>query len=363
MKKILVILTAILCIIVFASCGQTNEIPEGEYLLCVDDKDGLLVEPLKESYKPGEVITIKTHTVCDATYKLTLNGEKAKNYELIHDENDWYYVWEFEMPAKHSLLEVQWYSGMDAYYYKLTINDPDNMVINDFPTEIAYGDTVEINTLCSDVYIEASTSIDIENYKIIKNSNGEILYYSWKFEMPASDLTIRIEKSMYEPTLWDFELLNHTGIDNLFSNQFEEEYAEGETIEICVNPDALIEDYGIILKVNGVLVEQQDNYQWRVHMPSEPLKIDAYLINASFGENWKYLNVIDKNGLLEVVADGYYQVGNRVVLYTNYIIDIILEDGVQIDGLCVDEGEGETEYIYSFEMINSDLTIEISNKK
>ena len=84
MKKILVILTAILCIIVFASCGQTNEIPEGEYLLCVDDKVDLLAEPLKESYKPGEVITIKTHTVCDATYKLTLNGEKAKNYELIH---------------------------------------------------------------------------------------------------------------------------------------------------------------------------------------------------------------------------------------------------------------------------------------
>ena len=192
MKKILVILTAFLCIIVFASCGQTSEIPEGEYALFIDDKVDLLAEPLKESYKPGEVITIKTHTVCDATYKLTLNGEKAKNYELIHEENEWFYVWEFEMPAKHSLLEVQWYSGMDAYYYKLTVNDPDNMVINDFPTEIASGDIVELHTLSSDIYIEALPAIDVESCKTVKNSNGEILYYSWKFEMINSDLTIEI---------------------------------------------------------------------------------------------------------------------------------------------------------------------------
>ena len=192
MKKILVILTSFLFIFVFVSCGQVNEIPDGEYMLCMDDRDSLLAEPLKESYKPGEIITVKTYTVCDATYKLTLNGEKAKKYELIHDENDWYYVWEFEMPAKHSLLEVQWYSGMDAYYYKLTINYPDNMVINDFPTEIASGDIVELHTLSSDIYIEASPSIDIENYKTVKNLHGEILYYSWKFEMINRDLTIEI---------------------------------------------------------------------------------------------------------------------------------------------------------------------------
>ena len=198
MKKILVILTSFLFIFVFVSCGQVNEIPDGEYMLCMDDRDSLLTEPLKESYKPGEIITVKTYTVCDATYKLTLNGEKAKNYELIHEENEWYYVWEFEMPPKHSILEAQWYSGMDDYYYKLTLNDSDNLVINDFPTEIAQGDTVKINTLSADIYFYPSPSIDIENYKTVKNSHGEILYYSWSFEMPNEDVTIEISKKQVE---------------------------------------------------------------------------------------------------------------------------------------------------------------------
>ena len=30
--------------------------------------------------------------------------------------------------------------------------------------------------------------------KAIKNSNGEILYYSWSFEMPDGDLTVEITR-------------------------------------------------------------------------------------------------------------------------------------------------------------------------
>ena len=366
MKKFLLILPALFCLTLLCSCGKINGIPEGEYeLTVVEDYPSILCEPLKKSYKPGETVIVKTSLVYDASYRLTINGEKAIKHELVQDENGRYshYEWEFTMPSKNSIIEVQWHSGMDDYYYKLTINDPDNLVINSFPSEIADCDTVEINTLRSDLYFVTSPVINIENPKAVKNSHGEILYYSWSFEMPAHDLTINVEVSMYEPILWDFEFVNHTGIDNMFLTEFQEEYAEGETIEIGVNPDLLIEDRGIILKANGVLIEESGIYEWTVAMPSEPLKIDAYLINASFGENWKYLNVIDKNGLLAQAADGYYQVGSRVVIYTDYVIDIICEDGVQINGLCVDEGEGVTEYIYSFEMINQDLTIEISNRK
>ena len=192
MKKLIIILTALMCLLTLVSCVGKDRIPDGEYALSIDDKDGLLAEPLKESYMPGEIITVKTNTVCDASYMLTLNGEKAKEYESVYEENDWLYVWKFEMPAKHSLLEIQWYSGIDAYYYELTLNDPDNLVINGFPNRIARCDIVKINTLRADVSFTTSPSINIDECEAIKNSNGEILYYSWSFEMPDDDLIVKI---------------------------------------------------------------------------------------------------------------------------------------------------------------------------
>lgn len=193
MKKLNIILTVLMCLVLLSSCVGKDKIPKGEYeLTVVDDYPSILCEPLEKSYKPGEVITVKTYTVCDASYKLTLNGEKAKKYEQIHEENDWFYVWEFEMPAKNSLLEIQWYSGMDAYYYKLTLNDPNNLVINSFPHNIASRDMVKINTLRADVCFTTSPKVNIDDGKAVKNSYGEILYYSWSFEMPKSDLTVEI---------------------------------------------------------------------------------------------------------------------------------------------------------------------------
>ena len=359
MKKILLIFTALFCFVLLCSCGKINGIPEGEYALCIDDKDGLLAEPLKESYKPGEIITVKVHVVCDANAVATMNGKKGTYKGFGNGVT----VYEFTMPEQTSLLKLEISGGgfFDPYYH-MTVNDPYNVVTNDLTSDAYYAqDKVIIKSQRNDLIFETTPAVGISGPELVKNGNGGFSHYEYSFKMPSGDLTVNVDLSMYEPTLWSFTFNNHTGIENLFTTEFMEEYAEGEVIEINVNPDALIEDRGIILKANGVLIEGKN--EWCVLMTSKELKIDAYLINAPFGENWKYLNVIDKNGLLAQAADGYYQIGNRVVIYTDYLIDIIFEDGVQINGLCVDEGEGVTEYIYSFEMPDSDLTIEISNRK
>lgn len=195
MKKLIIISIALLCLVLLASCVGKDKIPEGEYeLTVVDDYPSILCEPLEKSYKPGETIIVKTGLVCDASYRIILNGEKAIKHELVQDENGRYshHEWVFKMPAKDSILEIQWHSGMDAYYYKLTVNDPENLVINSFSSTIADGDTVKINTLRSDVCFTTLPKISIDGCEAVKNSYGEILYYSWSFQMINSDLTVEI---------------------------------------------------------------------------------------------------------------------------------------------------------------------------
>lgn len=366
MKKLIIVLTALICLLTLASCVGKDKIPEGEYELTVVEEDyiSILCEPLKKSYKPGETVIVKTGIICDAGVKVTLNGEKAISHELVEDENGRYshHEWKFIMPAKHSYLKLEIVGFSPVLEYGITVNDKLNAILNDLEGQLyCNGEKVIIRSMRNDLIFETTPNVKISAPELIKNENGGFSHYEYSFKMPSDDLTINVDLSPNEPTLWDFSFNDHTGIENLFITDFMEEYAEGDVIEIDVNPDALIEDRGIILKANGVLVEGKN--EWCVLMPSKPLKIDAYLINSSFGENWKYLNIIDKDDLLANFADGYYQVGKRVVVYTDYLIDIISEDGIQIDGLCVDDGEGIVEYIYSFEMPNSDLTVEITRQE
>ena len=108
MKKPLIILTLLMCLLLFASCANTNRIPKGEYSLEVEGYEELLWEPLEKSYKPQETIIVKTSTVCDANVLVTLNGEEAINHELLHDEENefYYYKWEFKMPSENSILLI-----------------------------------------------------------------------------------------------------------------------------------------------------------------------------------------------------------------------------------------------------------------
>lgn len=358
MKKTIVALISLMCLFILVSCNKENKIPKGEHTLTVED-ESILYEPLKETYKSGEKIIVKTHTICDATVSVTLNGEKELKKEFCKDENNnYYYKWEFIMPDKDSILEFQYHSGMDDIYYEITLVDDEGLVINSLPSIVAGSDTLEIHTSRLDVEFATTPSIDIEEYKTIKNQKGEVLYYSWSFVMPESDLKIEAHTTMYEPTLWHFDFYNNTGVDNMFIANYEQEYCAGDIIKIEINSDALIEDHGIILKSNGILIENE-SYEWKIVMPDHDLRIDAYLINASFGETWKYLNVIDEENLLSKVADGYYQVGKNVVLYSDYALEISDENGNVINCL-IDEGEGICEYIYTFEMIDKDLSIFIN---
>ena len=287
-------------------------------------------------------------TVCDAVDLIDLAEE-------ANDEDVFIELDKELIEVEKAIEEMRLTALLKGKYDKL------NAILNDLEGQLyCNGEKVIIRSMRNDLIFETTPNVKISAPELIKNENGGFSHYEYSFKMPSDDLTINVDLSPNEPTLWDFSFNNHTGIENLFITDFMEEYAEGDVIEIDVNPDALIEDRGIILKANGVLVEGKN--EWCVSMPGKPLKIDAYLINSSFGENWKYLNIIDKDDLLANFADGYYQVGKRVVIYTDYLIDIISEDGIQIDGLCVDDGEGMVEYIYSFEMPNSDLTVEITRQ-
>lgn len=201
MKRTILALISLVCLFILVSCNKENKIPDGEYALAVED-ESILYEPLKESYKPGEKIIVKTHTICDGTVSVTLNGKKELKKEFCKDENNnYYHEWEFIMPEKDSILEFQYHSGMDDIYYSITIEDDEEVVINSFPNIIAGSDTLEIHTSRLDVEFTTTPVIDVDEYKEIKNQKGEVLYYSWSFVMPESDLKIEVHTTTYEPVL------------------------------------------------------------------------------------------------------------------------------------------------------------------
>lgn len=85
---------------------------DGEYRLTVIDPKDHLIEPLQETYRTGERVTVKTGMVADATFRVYLDGVSL-GYETPVLENDEYH-WEFyfTMPAHNAILSFTLRGGI-----------------------------------------------------------------------------------------------------------------------------------------------------------------------------------------------------------------------------------------------------------
>lgn len=105
MKKISLILALLLLLCSFSllavACGE-------KYQLTVIDPSNLLVEPLKDSYKAGETVTVKVHILMDADIVAYLDGQDLGKYKVIETDGA-YTHWEFyfTMPDHDATLTFE----------------------------------------------------------------------------------------------------------------------------------------------------------------------------------------------------------------------------------------------------------------
>lgn len=105
MKKISLILALLLLLCSFSlltvACSK-------KYQLTVIDPSNLLIEPLKDSYKAGETVTVKVHILMDADIVAYLDGQDLGKYEVI-EIDDVYTNWEFyfTMPDHDATLTFE----------------------------------------------------------------------------------------------------------------------------------------------------------------------------------------------------------------------------------------------------------------
>ena len=366
MKKIFILILSFIFVIMLVSCSE-EAIPEGEYLLSVEAESHALYEPLKRSYKAGETVIVKTDLVTDTDEYVELNGAKSISSSVVQDENGKYiykqYI--FTMPAMNSLLEIKYKEGM-GIGYNVTLNDPEGYIINRVGGMKMAGETYEIHAKRSDIIVNINGEPIAKNPEAVKNSDGEILYYKWSYKMPKEDITISLSRWEVLPSelpMQKLTFINETGIDGLFSNSISGEYSHGEPIHITVNPNYLVDDKGIILKVNGKLLEETDIYEWLFVMPDEDVTVTAYLTNTSWGEEWHYLDIDDRYGLLSRVYDGYYKAGQTITIVTKTFYEEILIDLWSEMGLEYERQEyaKEDAYEYTFvlTMPSEDVTISV----
>lgn len=126
MKKstVAICLAAILSVTLFSfcGCGPVNDgSPVGSdteakesYKLTVTGATAELYEPLKDTYKVGETVTIKTHILYDADIEAKLNGTPLW-YDAVK-ENGTYTHWAFTfiMPKRDCTLELKIVNGFLA---------------------------------------------------------------------------------------------------------------------------------------------------------------------------------------------------------------------------------------------------------
>ena len=450
MKRIFAILFTLVMLFTLVACSdETDEIdgtgdkitPAGMCRLSVNDPYNDLYEPLKEYYKPGETIIVKTHLVMDATVVVELNGAKPVRVELISDENGNYLYneHEFKMPAKDSVLNLFTKGGMMDYAYSVSVNDPDGVIINQVAGQYYAGETVYIQSETRELDTHTisfnANKVYVEYLGEIKNAKDDVLYYQWKFIMPYEDVVVDVVKTAisrflsvsdedrilyqgcsnfydvgqevpvrlttpnaklyfndielvldlkavkgedenilyYEqtivmpnrssflkvveyPRIKNLTFVEKTGVYDLFDDSYNGEYEVGEKIVIKSLGDLL--DAEILLKANGVKIDETSYGEWTYVMPNEDVEIVAYVINTSWGDDWHYLNVEDPYGRLDKIMDGYY--------HTNDIVTLKLPVGVAWELVGIDMEisvpdalAGFVEYKIEMAFIAESITIRI----
>lgn len=89
-------------------CPIVDGDSDAEYRLTVYDPDGVLEEPLQETYRAGERVTVKTAIIADLGISAYLDGVSLGSATWLTDYNEFYFV----MPAHHAELTFTFSGGM-----------------------------------------------------------------------------------------------------------------------------------------------------------------------------------------------------------------------------------------------------------
>ncbi len=110
MKKVVFILTILICVCLLVSCDNITADPDSidqKYkveILNADQYD--IVNELKESYLAGEKVTIQLSTITEHYYLLSVNGVRQEPDDSISD--DWTYTYyTFIMPNEDVIIEIE----------------------------------------------------------------------------------------------------------------------------------------------------------------------------------------------------------------------------------------------------------------
>ena len=100
-------LVMILIIMMIPACGEKNA-----YRLTVEDLNGVIIEPFRKTYQPGEKVTVKAKASAGmGLLAAALDGEALEHDPPVRTSGDPYVYWDFYfmMPAHDAVLSFEFY--------------------------------------------------------------------------------------------------------------------------------------------------------------------------------------------------------------------------------------------------------------
>lgn len=113
MKRTLSVLLALLfCLSVFVGCNNdasqsTDDSSNPKYKVTIRNADAFdIINELKDSYSPGEKVTVQLETLTEHYYVFYVNGVKQVQDASMSD--DWIYTYyTFVMPEEDVIIEIE----------------------------------------------------------------------------------------------------------------------------------------------------------------------------------------------------------------------------------------------------------------
>lgn len=379
MKKFLITLLALVCLFCVVACTDNDKAlpkstassekdkeespntekiptPEDEYSVTVVDPYGKLYENLKTSYKAGETVVVKTHLITDTDEYVELNGKKPIFTTAVEGEEGHYLYNEyvFTMPNKNSILNISHKDGMGEGY-NVALKDPNGYIINRVEGMKMAGSTYEIHAERSDLIIDINGLRIDESPQAVKNSDGEILYYSWQFVMLGENVTVDVDLALDE----GFKIEDpHSLIYSVDE--------DGCTVTLT-SPYILNLTYKSGEKIEFILVQENtlDNsvgkiYTYIFNINERESTVAVTMGQESTGgtETKRTLNFIDRTefykNLFDADFSGAYSPGERVIITAeNGVLEYTTT--LVVNGIVIQPDTRNTRW--SFIMPDEDITV------
>ena len=157
---------------------STGETVKESYRVTMKNPEWLY-EKLQDSYKEGEIVTVKIHIATDIGYLLMANGEPVEEDESSGIEDWWQFS--FVMPAKDVVLDFKTYDGFlqhaeEAWVMRefwIDYPESDYVAIRNYYGKFESGAIVAM--IDSGAYTQALWEENISHFNIRYNNGNRIL--------------------------------------------------------------------------------------------------------------------------------------------------------------------------------------------